>query len=341
MAHNINRGNMAYAGETPWHGLGTRVPAAVSAEEMICAAGLDWLVKKQPARGAAVVWARKPALLKPGATIGPVDEVEYSRYELVRPPYNGQPQETVLGIVSAKYEPLQNKDAFAFFDPIVDQKKAFFETAGALGDGERVWVMAKMPGDIEVVRGDTCQKYLLLSNTHTGQGAVIVKFTAIRVVCQNTLMMSLEDGQTAYRVRHSKRMSDRLDDVAQLIAAANEVYARAAKLFKGMVARRLEGSAFDQYLDMVFPKTERQKEKGEEPLRWTHVRQLYQTLDDLQLQGVRNTLWGAYNAITYYEDHKTNERENGDGRLDRVWFGGGADIKVRALDQARILMEMN
>lgn len=341
MPHNINRGNMAYVGEEPWHGLGQRVPADVTAEEMIRAAGLDWLVEKRPARGAAVVWARKRELLKPGATISPDDEVEYSRYEIVRPPYTDQPQETVLGIVSAKYEPLQNRDAFAFFDPIVDQKKAFFETAGALGDGERVWVMAKMPGDIEVVRGDTCQKYLLLSNTHTGQGAVIVKFTAVRVVCQNTLMMSLADGQTAYRVRHSKKMTDRLQEVAELIAAANEVYATAAKLFKAMAAMKLEGPALEKYLELNFPKSARQKEKGEEPERWTHLRRLFQTHEDLQLAGVKGTLWAAYNAITYFEDHKSIEEESAAGRLDRVWFGGGADVKLKALEKARELIAMN
>jgi len=341
MAHNINHGNMAYVGEEPWHGLGKRVPANVSAEEMIKAAGLDWLVEKRPARGAAMVWARNPDLMEPGAVVGPQDEVKYSRYELVRPPYRGQPHETVLGIVSDRYEPLQNKDAFAFFDPIVDQQRASFETAGALSDGERIWVMARMPGDIDVARGDTCNKYLLLSNTHTGQGSVIVKFTAIRVVCQNTLMMSLEDGQTAYRVRHSKKMTDRLQEVAKLIAAANEVYATAAKLFKAMAAKKLEETAFDKYLNLIFPKTPQQKKKGLEPERWTHIRKLFHTHEDLQLPGVRGTLWSAYNAITYFEDHKRVDRESAAARLDRVWFGGGAETKYKALDKAREFIGMN
>src|SRR5438309_2048433 len=113
MAHNINRGNMAYVGKEPWHGLGKSVPPDVGAEQMIKAAGLDWLVEKRPARGATVVWARNKKLLQPRAVISPDDEVEYSRYEIVRPPYADQPDETVLGIVSAKYEPLQNRDAFA------------------------------------------------------------------------------------------------------------------------------------------------------------------------------------------------------------------------------------
>jgi phage/plasmid-like protein (TIGR03299 family) len=341
MAHNLFRKNMAYVGQVPWHGLGTKVPADVNAEEMIKAAGLDWPVEKRPARGASVVWARKPAHLTLGAVIPPDAEVRYNRYELVRPPYDGQPNETVLGIVTDRYEPLQNADAFAFFDPIVDQKRACFETAGALGDGERIWVMAKMPGDIEVVRGDSCQKYLLLSNTHTGQGSVVVKFTAIRVVCQNTLMMSLDDGQAAFRVRHSKLMSDRLNEVGQLIATANAVYAAAATLFRAMAAMKLEADGFDKYLELVSPRSDAQKAKREEPERWRHVRQLFQSHEDLQLDGVRGTLWGAYNAITYFEDHKSIEHESAASRLDRVWFGGGAGVKLKALDKARELVGMN
>jgi phage/plasmid-like protein (TIGR03299 family) len=100
----------------------------------------------------------------------------------------------LLGVVSRRYQPLQNAEAFEFFDLIVS---AYFETAGALGEGERIWVMAKMPEAMQIVPGDECLKYLLLSNTHTGEGSVTVKFTSVRVVCQNTLIMAMEDGQKA------------------------------------------------------------------------------------------------------------------------------------------------
>jgi hypothetical protein len=80
--------------------------------------------------------------------------------------------EVLLGVVSHRYKPLQNVEAFEFFDPIVGERRAYFETAGALGEGERIWVMAKMPEVMKIVPGDECHKYLLLSNTHTGDGSV-------------------------------------------------------------------------------------------------------------------------------------------------------------------------
>lgn len=321
---------MAYVGDVPWHGQGKEVPAGVHATEMMQAAGLDWVIEKRPARGAKPIRVFRD------------DRNLYSRYEIVRLPRpKTAEEEVVLGIVTDRYEPLQNQEAFGFFDPIVDRKTACFETAGALGEGERVWVMAKMPDAIQVVRGDECSKYLLLSNTHTGQGAVVVKFTAVRVVCQNTLMLALEDGQQAFRVRHSKVMTDRLAEIAELIAAANVVYAKAAELFRKLAQTQLRQGLLNEYLEAVFPKSEAQKRKGDQPPKWGHVRRLLDELPDLQVDGVRGTMWAAYNAITRFEDYRLVEGEVGAARLNRVWFGSGADLKLRALQAAGELASQN
>jgi phage/plasmid-like protein (TIGR03299 family) len=250
-------------------------------------------------------------------------------------------EEVLLGVVSDRYEPYQNKEAFKFFDGIVDRKAAFFETAGALGEGERVWVMAKMPDAIQVVRGDECQKYLLLSNSHNGQGSVIVKFTAIRVVCQNTLMLAMDDGQPAFRVRHSRAMTERLEELAELISAAKAVYEEAAQLFRKLANIQLKRDVLPQYLEMVFPQTRAQKKKGERPPKWEEVLRILDTSPDLQLSGVRGTLWAAYNAVTRFEDYRPVKDETSDARLDRVWFGAGADLKLRALQTAEKLAKVS
>jgi phage/plasmid-like protein (TIGR03299 family) len=242
-------------------------------------------------------------------------------------------------MVRDRYEPLQNREAFAFFDEIVDCKAAFFETAGVLGEGERVWVMAKMPDAIQVVRGDECQKYLLLSNTHTGQGAVIVKFTAIRLVCQNTLMLAIKTSQPAFRVRHSKLMAERLQQVSQLIALATAIYSETAELFQTLARVRLKKDLLNRYLDSAFPQTEAQKKKGERPPKWGHVLRLLEEMPDLQMDGVRGTMWAAYNAITRFEDYRDVDHETDDARLERVWFGSGAELKLKALQSAADLVK--
>lgn len=310
---------MGYYGELPWHGLGKQVPKGVTAEQMIRAAGLDWEVELRPARGAREI-NRKG---------------EFSRYEVVRVPRPATNEnEVLLGVVSRRYQPLQNVEAFSFFDPIVGESKAYFETAGALGEGERIWVMAKMPGAMEIVRGDECFKYLLLSNTHSGDGSVIVKFTAVRVVCQNTLMLAMEDGQKAYRVRHSKQMQFKLDELAAFLSMTQEVFLKAEEQFKRMAKIQMIEGRLEHYFEAVFPRSAVQKRKGEKPTRWEDVRKVFET-QDLQLPGVPGTLWAAYNAITWFEDYRRpQQEEQPDRRLERTWFGDAADTKLRALVKA-------
>jgi len=311
---------MAYYGKVPWHELGKQVPKGMTAEQMIRAAGLDWEVELRPARGAREINPKG----------------EFSRYEVVRlPRLNTKETEVLLGVVSRRYQPLQNVEAFVFFDPIVREGKAYFETAGALGEGERIWVMAKMPEAMEIVRGDECFKYLLLSNTHSGDGSVIVKFTTVRVVCQNTLMLAMDDGQKAYRVRHSKQMQFKLDELAEFLSITQEVFLKAEEQFKQMAKVQMIEDRLEHYFEAVFPRTAVQKKKGEKPARWGYVRKVFETQEDLQLPRVRGTLWGAYNAITRFEDYKQpQQQEQPDQRLERTWFGGGADTKLRALVKA-------
>jgi len=311
---------MAYYGDVPWHKLGTEVPKGVSAEQMIRAAGLDWEVELRPARGAREI-NRKG---------------EFSRYEVVRVPRpTTKEPEVLLGMVSRRYEPLQNVEAFGFFNPIVGDKKAYFETAGALGEGERIWVMAKMPEAMVIVPGDECLKYLLLSNTHSGNGSVIVKFTSVRVVCQNTLMMAMEDGQKAYRVRHSKQMQFKLNELADFLAITQEVFLKAEESFRRLAKIHMKENRLENYFQAVYPRSEAQKKTGDKPQRWGFLREIFESRPDLQLPGVRGTLWGAYNAVTRFEDYKQPQQE--EQRLERTWFGGGADIKLRALEKAKEL----
>lgn len=314
---------MSYVGEVPWHRQGTAVPPSVTAKEMIKAAGLDWSVETLPVRGSK-------------GTINRKGEQVFSRYEVVRVPRpNTVEEEVVLGLVSNRYEPLQNSEAFDFFDPIIDHKTATYETAGALGDGERIWVMAKMPGGMQVVRGDDCHKYLLLSNSHNGQGSVMVKFTAVRVVCQNTLTMAMKDGQSAFRVRHSGRMGEKLDGVATLIAAANETYKESLAKFQRLAAVQVKDQKMlDQYLEVLFPQNDVQKKNGTYSPKRDHIQTLFDSAPDLQLPGVQHTLWAAYNAVTRFEDYRKVKTEGGGQRLNRVWFGAGADLKMKALEEA-------
>jgi phage/plasmid-like protein (TIGR03299 family) len=319
MAHNID--SMAYYGERPWHDLGTSIPERAIASQMISAAGLDWKVEMRP-------------IPNVGAHAGE----EARRFYLVRLPRNQAEIEVPLGVVSSWYRPLQNSEAFDFFDPIIGEKKAVFETAGSLGNGERIWVLAKVPGEIRVIGDDICSKYLLLSNAHNGRGSVSVKVTPIRVVCQNTLMLALQSGEKAHNIRHSKHMQYRLQDVQQLLSLIWQTFQKAEELFQLLAKVKVDAHRFETYLEVVYPRTEEQRKAKKRPERWNRVTKLFEVGDAPRLRP-SHTLWGAYNSVTRYEDYRQADEAGPDRRLNRIWFGRGADLKLHALEQADVLRQ--
>jgi hypothetical protein len=142
MAHELlienGRASMFYVDNPPWHGLGTRLAAPPTSREAIEAAGLDWTVAKVPLH-----------------VVGGTRLHEFpDRFALLREDLIGDRDCHVFGIAGREYVPLQNRHAFDFFDPLVQEGHAWYVTAGALGRGERVWIQARLTGDLEVRRAD-------------------------------------------------------------------------------------------------------------------------------------------------------------------------------------------
>src|SRR5437899_1521645 len=191
MAHNIERRNgkdsIVYAGATPWHRLGTPVKEAFDAQTALKHGGLDFTVEKvgiQTLDGAGIE----------------------NRFALRR-----TDTKDVLGIVTDFYKPLQNREAFSFFDGVFGKGKARYEVAGVLGKGEKVWLLAKLPGDFTVGKQDLVGKWLLLTNGHDTCEPVRAKFTGIRVVCQNTLTAALRGTDSEIRVQHIGNVPAKLE----------------------------------------------------------------------------------------------------------------------------------
>lgn len=124
-----------------------------------------------------------------------------------------------LGIVTENYGVVQNEDAFKFIDTLVTGKMAddehtpVIETAGVLGEGERVFITAKFPEQIILDNegNDRVEMYIVFTTSHDGTGAVNCLVTPIRVVCNNTLNFAMRNNSGKLSLRHSRNVMDRLD----------------------------------------------------------------------------------------------------------------------------------
>jgi phage/plasmid-like protein (TIGR03299 family) len=318
---------MAFVGETPWHRLGTQVPPDVTSEQMLKSANLDWEVRKVPATGARIVKRQGR-------------EAIYDRYFVERDCVSGETVCPVLGVVGAQYELLQNHEAFSFFDPFLKPGHASYETAGALGNGDRVWVQVRVGAPILIAPDDQVNRFVLLSNSHDGRGALSLRFTPVRVVCNNTLNLALKDGEHVVNLRHSKKMSERLADhqIEFLLRVVEETFARAAEQFWKPAGTQATATRRDSYLKAMFPRTTKQERDDEKPKWWVAIEKV---LDDPKVtpKQTNGSMWALYNAVTRAEDYRKTTEALPEARLERVWFGSGAEKKIKALETAIAICE--
>jgi len=200
-------------------------------------------------------------------------------------------------------------------------------------------MLAKLPGEIRVVGDDVADKYLLFSNSHDGHATVQVKFTPIRVVCQNTLTMALNWGRTV-RVPHTRNISERLRHVQKLLGIVNTRYSALDERFRAMVQVQMTGDRLDHYLSRVFPSPP-DRADGRARARVKHDRLCAEHFFDHgagnRMKGVAGTLWAAYNGVTEYVDHRAGQQQTPERRLNSVWFGDGYLAKARAFRVAELL----
>ena len=302
------------AGPSPWHNLGTELDNLGTAREAIEAAGLNYTVVKKP--------LKEVMELDHHANVS-------DRWATVRTD-TGE----ILGIVGNNYEPIQNREAFIFFDNLIGSNEAIYETAGALGRGERIWILAKLPGFIKVHEKDIVNKYLLLSNSHDGSSRIRVKLTPIRVVCNNTLTAALQ-GAGEVQIRHTLDAAKDMKQAFSLLGLSNSLYEQLDAIFNRMALKKITDKQLLDYVRALVP----DNEEDEDTLRTKEIRNNVLSLHESG-QGsslARGTLWGAYNSVTEYTDHQMID-VNPTKRLESIWFGRGEQLKLKAFQLAARMM---
>jgi phage/plasmid-like protein (TIGR03299 family) len=318
---------MMYVGETPWHKLGAQLNSPPkTAKEVIDAANLDWEVSK------------KPVYAFDGGTGCAVP----GYYATVREDLWGKPDCEPFGLVGEEYNVLQNREAFSFFDPIIETGRVTYETAGALGRGERVWMLAKVDGAIKIKGSDEIKRYLLLSNGHDGRTALKIKFTPVRVVCQNTLNYAVALGRDVMRSHHGRGMDRRIENAQEAVGLILNEYDSLSRHYTRFAEVQMNTDLLGRYLGEVFPllkrrTNQRDRSYQEAIARTNHLRQ---TSERLFIEGqgnrqpaIKGTLWAAYNGVTELVDHHL-AYANAEKRMEAICFGDGERTKQIAFDVA-------
>jgi len=241
-----------------------------------------------------------------------------------------------LGIVGKVYEPLQNKNAFKFFDDVMGGAGAFYETAGALGLGERVWLLAKLPNCIVVKGNDIVEKYLLLTNNHDGSTSINILLTPIRVVCQNTLNIALGGAKNAdiAKIRHCSTTQNKIEYVRETLGLIstkfNEFEAIAHKLSSKMVNREMVENMIKASMFTRKEATEKLKTRAQNIIE--DVLCIFEHGKGNDLPETKHSVWTAFNSVVEYVDY---ERGSNPARRDEsILFGSDQHIKQKAFDYA-------
>jgi phage/plasmid-like protein (TIGR03299 family) len=312
---------MMYVGATPWHGLGTALEEPPSVEEAIRLAGLDWNV------------TIKPLFTEEGDLDGaPILNPVPSHVATVR-----ESDGSILGVVGKRFVPLQNEDAFKFFNPLVESKLVNLECAGSLHNGRRVWVLAKINNQTkEVTSGDPVEAYLLLAHAHDGTLAVRVGFTPVRVVCQNTLSYSMQHNDSKLiRILHTKNMNKALDAVRDIMNVTAQTFEATTAQYRTLAGLSIDSKTLEEYVQRVVigkiaveDLTKEESEQGKRVMK--KIIPLFE--DGIGSNLARGSWWNAYNAITEFTSHKRGRSQ--DTRVESLWFGQSKQMNQNALDIA-------
>ena len=311
MAHQVE--TMAYAGQVPWHGLGVPVSNDLSPTMMMEKAGLDWRVEEVE------------SFVEFGGR-----NIPTGNKSLIR-----DTDGKILTNVGKDWKPVQNEEAFNFFGEYVVSGDMEMHTAGSLKGGQIVWALAKVKESFDIFKGDTVDSYLLFSNPHQYGRSIDIRFTPIRVVCNNTLSLSL-DMQADRSVKVGHRSEFDADKVKEALGIASEKLNDYKEMAEFLGKRRYTGEALIEYFNTVFPRTTDKRVQGKALSVDTlsrNAKLCYDVMDEQPgAEFATGSWWQAFNAVTYSADHLQGKNE--DNRLYSSWYGWNQLRKRDALKTA-------
>jgi phage/plasmid-like protein (TIGR03299 family) len=334
MAHDINyniqteKHSFFSVKEKAWHNLGQIIQDYPTSTEAIKHAGLDYEVEKRK-------------LFTPcSEEINIEGEIIHNKIEV--PNYFSTirtDNDAVLGVVGKDYQIVQNRDAFSIFDSIVGGDGILYETAGALGKGERIFITAKLPDYIRVGKDDLIEKYLFLSTSHDGSGSITAAFTPIRIVCANTLNAAMHSKTNTVRIRHTSNAKQRLEQAHKVMGISDMLSVQMESIFNDWTKVRITDREVKKLIQSALApskevlKTMQDGKESELSTCFTNMVDSaieYAMSDPTQLMDTtKGTVFGAYNAVTGYFQNVRNYKDD-EAKLTSLLMGGTGQLRTQS-----------
>lgn len=308
--------------QAAWHQLGQRTPNVATWQEAMKLAKLDWEVKT------AEIFSRDC-------------EGKVSKLPDVKSVWRATNPSAYLGTVGKDYEVIQNRHAFDWVDSLLEAESgAHYETAGALGNGERIWVMARLPQEIRIKgTDDVSRNFLLFTTAHDGSMAAVGKLCSERVVCANTLAIALGESGRGIRVKHTKSAQARLQESKKIMLGVAQDINRLGEKLNVLATRRMTRDSMVSILDKLFPVPAEGVSETRRNNTLAAVLGLFESNDNNAFPQIRGTAYNLLNAVTEYVDHERTVRitdskqgmTQQQARAQEAIFGTGERFKNDAL----------
>jgi phage/plasmid-like protein (TIGR03299 family) len=308
MSHEFESGFLVK--QAAWHDLGTVINEAPTVQDGIRLAGLDWKVSMEN------LFLADGRIAKPRAVIRETDK-------------------RILGYGGENWTPLQNTEAFSFFNDFLDTGEVELETAGSLKQGQRIWVLARIKSVIgEVIKGDPIQRYFMLSNSHNMGVAVSVGFTDIRVVCKNTLAMAEQSMESKLlRISHTRNVEQNLQQIKGIIDFSKKGFQADLQKMEALARKGINQKDIEKFVEVIFfdpRRLESKKSQNRLGFITSKISELLEGGLGADIKGVQGNAYGLYQATTEYLTHYDGQDYN--QRLERLWMGSNKVKNSKALD---------
>lgn len=315
MSHLIE--SMAYVGEMPWHGLGNHLESGQSLDVWAKQSGLGWEIKNAP-----VCF---------NTSVNP-SNINIHSFEEKQVLYRSDTH-APLSVVGQRYKVVQPREILEFYRDLTEKSGFELETAGVLKGGRKIWALARTGQESVLAGNDVAKGYVLLATACDGTMATTAQFTSVRVVCNNTLAISLNQEQgAAVKVPHSTKFD--ANAVKNALGISVSSWDEFMYRMKILSERKIKHSEAQQFFQNVFNNPEKASYPSANERSITKVASLYEGNGrGSQLASSKNTAFGLLNSVTEFIDHERRAK-SADYRMESAWFGQGSSIKQRALSQA-------